>query len=72
MARRRTLPWLLIAVLCAACGSSPASPTAANPSPPPKRAAVLGDSLAVTPTLEQSFPARLQARIDALGLRWTS
>jgi len=65
------MPWLLIAVLCAACGSSPASPTAANPSPPPKRAAVLGDSLAVTPTLEQSFPARLQARIDAQGLRWT-
>lgn len=65
------MPWLLIAVLWAACGSSPASPTAANPLTPPKRAAVLGDSLAVTPTLEQSFPARLQARIDAQGLRWT-
>jgi acyl-CoA thioesterase I len=70
MFRRRTLPWLLAAVLCAACGSSPASPTAPDPLPPPKRAAVLGDSLAVTPTLEQSFPARLQARVDGQGLRW--
>jgi acyl-CoA thioesterase I len=65
------MPWLLAAVLCAACSSSPASPSGANPLPPPRRAAVLGDSLAVTPTLDQSFPARLQARIDAQGLRWT-
>jgi len=71
MARWRTIPWLLAAVLWTACGSSPAAPTTADPLPPPKRAAVFGDSLAVTPTLEQSFPARLQARIDAQGLRWT-
>jgi acyl-CoA thioesterase-1 len=36
-----------------------------------QRVVVLGDSLAVSPSLDQSFPARLQARIAAAALRWT-
>ncbi len=31
---------------------------------------VLGDSLAVSPSLDASFPAVLQRRLDAEGLRW--
>ena len=68
---RRLSTWAIAAVLCTACGASPASPSPSSATTPPKRAAVLGDSLAVSPTLEQSFPARLQARVDAQGLRWT-
>lgn len=36
-----------------------------------RRIVVLGDSLAVSPSLEESFPAELRARIERLGLRWT-
>lgn len=32
--------------------------------------AVLGDSLSVSPSREASFPAVLQSRLDAEGLRW--
>jgi acyl-CoA thioesterase I len=32
---------------------------------------VLGDSLAVSPSREQSFPAALQSRLDQQRLRWT-
>jgi acyl-CoA thioesterase I len=35
------------------------------------RVLVLGDSLAVSPSLDEGFPARLQARIAAAALRWT-
>jgi acyl-CoA thioesterase-1 len=36
-----------------------------------QRVVVLGDSLAVSPSLGESFPARLQLRTAAAGLRWT-
>jgi acyl-CoA thioesterase I len=64
---RRVL--LVLVGLFVACGpsSNPSGPTAAST---PRRIAVLGDSLAVSPTLPESFPARLQARIDAHGLNW--
>lgn len=69
---RRLTACAIALVLSAACGSTPSSPSSSSgAAAPPKRAAVLGDSLAVSPTLEQSFPARLQARVDAQGLRWT-
>jgi acyl-CoA thioesterase I len=74
MLRRRSWAVLLAAALVTACGSSgPASTTPAAPTPaPPIRAiVVLGDSLAVSPSLEQSFPARLDARIAQSHLRWT-
>jgi acyl-CoA thioesterase-1 len=35
------------------------------------RIVVLGDSLAVSPTMAESFPARLQESLDAAGYRWT-
>jgi len=44
--------------------SPPASPAAVQ------RVVVLGDSLAVSPSVDQSFPARLQTRIAAAALRW--
>ena len=36
-----------------------------------QRIVVLGDSLAVSPSPTESFPARLQSRIAAAALRWT-
>ena len=36
-----------------------------------RRLAVLGDSLAVSPSPDQSFPAQLQTRISDQSLRWT-
>jgi len=70
MIRRRCL-WLAAAMLLSVgCGSS-STPTAATPGSPIQRVTVLGDSLAVSPSVEQSFPARLQARIDEERLQWT-
>src|SRR5256714_12608184 len=61
-----------------ACDSSPtpASPVPVSPTPVPpptaiRRLAVLGDSLAVSPSADQSFPALLQERISSQGLGWT-
>lgn len=69
------------AVICAAmfiaaggCAEkSPVSPTNRSGSPvSPKQVLVLGDSLAVSPTKDQSFPAVLQGRIQDAGLPWTT
>lgn len=68
--RRLALLAVVIAWLASACGqSTPGAPT----SPPPqivRTVVVLGDSLAVYPSLDQSFPARLQYRIDQGSLKW--
>ena len=62
-------------VLCAglvtfpACGAD-AMPTSPSSSAPTRTLAVLGDSLSVSPSREASFPAVLQRRLDASGLRW--
>ena len=72
------MPRVLLSPLCAvllvavtACGSSPASPSAATADGnTPPRIVVLGDSLAVTPSMSESFPAQLQRRIDAARLPW--
>jgi len=63
---------LVAAVLCAACGSAP-TPTSPSSqvSPRPQRIVVLGDSLAVSPSPDQSFPARLQTRLTAAAPGWT-
>src|SRR5438128_1945278 len=68
--RQRNAPWaaVLVCVCVAACGRSPSSPSSGTPS---QRLAVLGDSLAVYPSLNQSFPARLQVRITSERLPWT-
>jgi acyl-CoA thioesterase I len=62
---------VLLLLVTAACDSrsTPTSPSAAPP--PIRRAVVLGDSLAVSPSIAESFPAELQARVDAQRLRWT-
>jgi acyl-CoA thioesterase-1 len=64
---------LAAAMTAAACESSPAlpEPTPSTTSEPIRRVVVLGDSLAVSPSLPQSFPAVLQSRVAAAGLRWT-
>ena len=59
---------LLLGLTVVACGSPPASPSPAETVV--HRVAVLGDSLAVTPTLSESFPAILQAFIDRERLPW--
>jgi len=71
----RLIPSLIVVLLCAACGSSPA-PAPVSPSPVQsptqvRQVVVLGDSLAVSPSAGESFPARLQARIGAAALPWT-
>ncbi len=55
------------------CGRA-ALPAAPSQVPAPAsigRIVVLGDSLAVSPTIAESFPARLQRLLDAAGYRWT-
>src|SRR5688572_12612781 len=63
------------ALATASCGSDAASPTApdapAAPAPAGRQIVVLGDSLAVSPSKSQSFPAVLQARLDAAHPGWT-
>jgi hypothetical protein len=59
--------FLACAVLSAACGAN--SPTAPGSSRS-RVVAVLGDSLAVSPSRDESFPAVLQARIDEAALDW--
>jgi acyl-CoA thioesterase-1 len=70
--RRHVLTVCAAAVLAAAllsgCGSSTTSPSA--PGSVTRRVVVLGDSLAVSPSNADAFPARLQARIDGAGLNW--
>jgi acyl-CoA thioesterase-1 len=57
-------------LLAAACDSTSSAP---GPSPSPvvlRRVVVLGDSLAVSPSVEQGFPSGLQTRIARQGLPW--
>jgi len=58
--------------VAASCGAdrNPGAPSQL-PAASTGRIVVLGDSLAVSPTLAESFPARLQAYLDAAGYRWT-
>jgi acyl-CoA thioesterase-1 len=62
----------LTLALAAGCGSnrSPTDPSPGPDPPPVRTVVVLGDSLAVSPSLEQSFPSRLQARVESERLRW--
>jgi acyl-CoA thioesterase-1 len=71
---KRSVYCVIAALFVTACGSSstPAAPTPPVPSPAvAQRIVVLGDSLAVSPSVDQSFPARLQARIASSGLTQT-
>lgn len=66
---------LLALAAAGACGAgtSPSSPgqVPTDARPQIRQVVVLGDSLAVSPSRAQSFPAVLQARIDGMGLPWT-
>ena len=67
----RALACLLATCLVAACGSTPSAPTVASTSAIVRQVVVLGDSLAVTPSMGESFPAVLQTRVATAGLPWT-
>jgi acyl-CoA thioesterase-1 len=69
--RIRAFACLVATCLVAACGSNPAAPTAASTSAVVRQVVVLGDSLAVTPSMSESFPAVLQSRSVGTGLPWT-
>jgi acyl-CoA thioesterase-1 len=56
---------ITMAVVTLACAR-----TSADADPQLRRLVVLGDSLSVYPSTDQSFPAELQRRIDEDGLRW--
>jgi acyl-CoA thioesterase I len=61
---------IVSAVLAGACGSS-SNPVAPSSSTVVRRVVVLGDSLSVTPTPAESFPAALQSRMTGGRLPWT-
>jgi acyl-CoA thioesterase-1 len=62
---------LLLLLAAAACGSRDTLTSPSPATPPIRRIVVLGDSLAVSPSVEESFPARLQARVEAQRLPWS-
>jgi acyl-CoA thioesterase-1 len=68
---------LALGCLAAALATASANAAGAEPTIPQGRNAgtgsivVLGDSLAVSPSRTQNFPAELQKRLDAAGLHWT-
>jgi acyl-CoA thioesterase-1 len=59
------LPCLTIARSAAAPAGLPSAPIA------PRKVLVLADSLAVSPTASDGFPAELQKKIEKAGLDWT-
>ena len=74
MCSRSSRRALLLAVtwLALACGSesAPTGPTSEQRQVP-RTVVVLGDSLAVSPSRGESFPAVLEQRIQRAGLPWT-
>src|SRR6266550_252530 len=65
---------LALVLIVPACESRPAPTAASTVSVEPvpmRRVVVLGDSLAVSPSPDESFPSELQARITRRGLPWT-
>ena len=54
-----------------ACTAAACTRTSAHADTPLRRVVVIGDSLSVYPSREESFPAELQRRIDDRGLPWT-
>ena len=62
----------LAAVATVACiSSSPSSPSPANSASATRRVVVLGDSLAVSPSRAEGFPAELERRLRAEQAGWT-
>ena len=70
--RRFGVCYSLAAVATAACiSSSPSSPSQANVAAQARRVVVLGDSLAVSPSRAEGFPAELERRLNAQHAGWT-
>jgi acyl-CoA thioesterase-1 len=65
----RALGALLVVCVSAGCGTGPSAPTARTTTVL-RHVVVLGDSLATTPTMGESFPALLDTRIAADNLPW--
>jgi acyl-CoA thioesterase I len=60
---------VLVAVACGS-SASPSAPTEAPAAARPRQIVVLGDSLAVSPSRADSFPAVLQTRLQAMSTPW--
>jgi acyl-CoA thioesterase-1 len=74
MASRSHLGFALTTLMAASCGAAtaPTGPGDTVTAATPRRdIVVLGDSLAVSPSRAQGFPARLQARLDTSYPGWT-
>lgn len=76
MTRRRyqlSCSLLALAVAATSCGrsASPTAPGGTVPEASRRAIVVLGDSLAVSPSRTESFPAVLQARLNAAHPGWT-
>ncbi len=73
IARRSLLYLITVGVLPTGCGATalltPTEPSATGVASV-RRVVVLGDSLAVSPSLAHAFPAQLQDMIDREGLPW--
>lgn len=70
---RSQLYFSVAALAAASCGSSrsPSSPASVAEPAAARHIVVLGDSLAVSPSRSQAFPAVLQSRLDATHPGWT-
>jgi acyl-CoA thioesterase-1 len=71
--RRFGVGYSLAALVSAtACigGTSSSSPTAPDSAPTPRQAVVLGDSLAVSPSRAEGFPAELERRMNTQQPGW--
>jgi acyl-CoA thioesterase I len=65
------LTFLMLAAACGLSASTPAEPSdMTTPRVVPGRIAVLGDSLSVSPSRTDAFPAVLQKRLRDAGLPW--
>lgn len=62
---------VIILFALAAAGAACDARSVVTPTANPRRVVILGDSLSVSPTPEESFPAVLQARLHGLQLNWT-
>ena len=64
---RKIAAFVVAVGLISSCGKSD-SPTAPSQGQIVERVVVLGDSLAVSPSEPQSFPAQLQAHLNRAGM----
>jgi acyl-CoA thioesterase I len=72
ISRRPALHLLSVCTLTVGCGTASPPPSAPSASTiAVRRVIVLGDSLSVSPSIGQAFPAQLQTMIERDALPWT-